>query len=133
MVLQESKQTYYEVLEISPSASREEIMKAYQKAKGAYSPNSPALYSVFSKEEADQLLRIIDEAYSVLVNQEKRREYDQNLIRTGAISPTGVINQTTEFDSGNLSELKPAKPFNQGDDLPDFAIPTVGQVNLPTE
>ncbi|MBX9768228.1 MAG: helix-turn-helix domain-containing protein [Bdellovibrionales bacterium] len=136
MVLHEGKQTYYEVLEITPSASREEIMKAYQKAKGAYSPNSPALYSVFSKEEADQLLRIIDEAYSVLVNQDKRREYDQNLIRTGAVSATGVISHPNPFDTGVLSDFMPAEPFSQnaqGDDLPDFAIPTVAKVNLPAE
>lgn len=134
MLLHEGKQTYYEVLEITPSASREEIMKAYQKAKGAYSPNSPALYSVFSKDEADQLLRIIDEAYTVLVNQDKRREYDQNLIRTGAISETGVISHSNPFDTGLLNEFKPAQPFNQntkGEALPDFAFPEVEKVNLP--
>ncbi|MBX9766448.1 MAG: DnaJ domain-containing protein, partial [Bdellovibrionales bacterium] len=111
MALHEGKQTYYEVLEVSPSASREEIMKAYQKAKGAYSPNSPALYSVFSKEEADQLLKIIDEAYSVLVNQEKRREYDQNLIRAGIISTSGVISHGNPFETVGLPELKPARPL----------------------
>jgi curved DNA-binding protein CbpA len=133
MVLHEGKQTYYEVLEISPSASREEIMKAYQKAKSAYSPNSPALYSVFSKDEADQLLQIIDEAYSVLVNQDKRREYDQNLIRTGAVSTTGVLTHPNPFETGLLGDFKPAKPYNQGDGLPDFAIPTAAKVNLPSE
>ena len=133
MSLQEGKQTYYEVLEISPSASREEIMKAYQKAKGAYSPNSPALYSVFSKEEADQLLRIIDEAYAVLVNQDKRREYDQTLLSKGILSPSGVINRPTPFDASSLADLKAAEPFDQGIDLPDFAIPTAASVNLPTE
>src|SRR5271154_4921898 len=69
-------QTYYELLEIDSSATQEEILKAYNRARATYGHNSPALYSLFNKEEAQELLRLIDEAYAVLSNQFKRRQYD---------------------------------------------------------
>lgn len=73
-------QTFYEVLEVDRGASQEEILKAFQRAKSVYSVNSPALYSVFSREEADELLKLINEAYVVLSNQTTRRNYDQSLL-----------------------------------------------------
>lgn len=69
-------QNYYEVLEISSSAQHHEIVLAYQRAKEAYSPESPALYTMFSKEEAAELRKLIEEAFLVLGNQSKRKEYD---------------------------------------------------------
>ena len=69
-------QTYYELLEIDASATQEEILKAYNRARATYGHNSPALYSLFNKEEAQELLRLIDEAYSVLSNQFRRKQYD---------------------------------------------------------
>src|SRR5580698_2093570 len=70
------EQTYYELLDIKVSASQEDILKAYNRARATYGHNSPALYSLFNKEEAQELLKLIDEAYSVLSNQFKRRQYD---------------------------------------------------------
>jgi len=69
-------QTYYELLEIDATATQEEILKAYNRARATYGHNSPALYSLFNKEEAQELLRLIDEAYAVLSNQFKRKQYD---------------------------------------------------------
>lgn len=95
-------QTFYEILEISPDSSQEEVHRAFQRAKQTYSPNSPALYSVFSKEEAEELLRLIDEAYSVLSNQSRRKQYDQNLYRKKSSPP--LSNVVT--DSAEPSEVK---------------------------
>lgn len=72
-------QTYYEILEIQPSAGPTEIYNAYQRARTTYSSSSPALYSMFSPEEAKALLALIEEAYQTLSHQGRRREYDQKL------------------------------------------------------
>ncbi|MDZ4677027.1 MAG: helix-turn-helix domain-containing protein [Oligoflexia bacterium] len=99
------EQSYYELLEIEPNASQEDVLKAYNKARTTYSTNSPALYSLMNKEEAQELLRLIDEAYSVLSNQFKRKHYD----KTGAppedefsqptiIAAPQTIAQTTQED-----------------------------------
>ncbi len=73
-------QTYYEILEVEPAALENEIHQAYLKAKETYSPDSPALYTMFSPEEAKELYKLIQEAYSVLSNHAARREYDSRLI-----------------------------------------------------
>lgn len=73
---------YYELLDISKEASLEQIQQAYHKARSLYAPDSPAIYSMFSEEEAKELMRVIDEAYSTLSNNEKRKQYDLSLNAT---------------------------------------------------
>lgn len=84
------EQTYYQVLEIAHSAPHQEVVAAYQRAKAAYAPDSPALYTMFTKEEARELQSLIEEAFLVLGNQVKRREYDQLLLRRNDNSPQEV-------------------------------------------
>jgi curved DNA-binding protein CbpA len=71
-----SDQNYYEILEVAASAGPTEIYQAYQRAKATYSPSSPALYTMFTPEEANQLLGLIEEAYQTLSNKTRRRDYD---------------------------------------------------------
>ena len=59
---------YYEILEVAIDAPPHEIHRAYQRAKTTYSSENPALYSMSSPEEARELLRLIEEAYTVLGN-----------------------------------------------------------------
>ena len=80
---QREQTNYYEVLEVSPDAAAPEIHKAYQRARQTYSQDNPALYSMFSPDEARELLRLIDEAYNVLGNQATRKSYDDSLSGTG--------------------------------------------------
>lgn len=78
---------YYELLEVPPDAHSAEIHKAYQRAKQTYSQDNPALYSMFSPEEARELLRLIDEAFQVLNNPSTRKVYDDSLKGLGAPPP----------------------------------------------
>lgn len=71
------KKNYYDVLEIEPSATPNQIENAYIRARNAYSGDSVALYSLMTKEECNAILGQIEEAYSVLGFPEKRREYDR--------------------------------------------------------
>jgi curved DNA-binding protein CbpA len=76
----DNKQNFYDILEIRTDAPHHEIVKAYQKSKMAYSPDSPALYTMFTQEEAQEIRKLIEEAFLVLGNETKRREYDQILL-----------------------------------------------------
>ena len=69
-------QSHYDVLEIPVTAGQHEIHQAYLKAKSTYSSDSPALYTMFTPEEAQALMSLIEEAYNVLGHQGKRNEYD---------------------------------------------------------
>jgi len=93
--MESDRKNYYDVLEISSGASQDEINKAYQRSKNAYSGDSIALYSLMTKDECDQMLNQIDEAYSVLSIPEKRREYD----RVRGIKREGVSSTPPTFPS----------------------------------
>ena len=80
-----NKQNYYERLEIEPSASPFEICQAYRGALQIYGDESLASYSFFSEMERKKILALLDEAFTTLVNEQARGEYDQRLIRTGGL------------------------------------------------
>ncbi len=89
----QNHQTYYEILEVPPTAGPTEIYNAYQRARNTYSPSSPALYSMFSPEEAQQLLQLIEEAYQTLSHQARRREYD---VKLGLVQPQAPLRSTKD-------------------------------------
>lgn len=74
--MEEKNKNYYEILEIPEDASPEEIHKGYIRAKNAYSQDSLALYSLMSPEECNEVLNLIEEAYTILSEPNKRRQYD---------------------------------------------------------
>jgi len=73
-------QNYYELLEVSPSASSQEIHRAYERIRRVYEPNSIALYSLFSTEETAAIHQRIEEAYRTLVYEDNRHRYDALLL-----------------------------------------------------
>lgn len=75
--MESGSKNYYEVLEVPTDASSDDIHKGYVRAKNAYSQDSLALYSLMTKDECDQILDLIDEAYSILSDPDKRRMYDE--------------------------------------------------------
>jgi curved DNA-binding protein CbpA len=86
MTNQTQDTNYYEILEVQDQALPHEIHKAYTRARATYSTENPALYSMFSPEEARELLRLIEEAYTVLGNPSLRKSYDESRLR-GERSP----------------------------------------------
>ena len=67
---------YYELLEVSPQATSQELHKAYERIRRVYDPNSIALYSLFSPEETAIITQRIEEAYRTLVYEDNRKRYD---------------------------------------------------------
>src|SRR5512145_1431611 len=70
---------HYELLEVSPRATAQEIHKAYERIRKIYDPNSIALYSLFSPEETENIRQRVEDAYRTLIYDENRREYDLTL------------------------------------------------------
>ena len=70
---------YYELLEVSPTATSQEIHKAYERVRRIYEPNSTALYSLFSADETTAIHQRIEEAYRTLVYEDNRKLYDDTL------------------------------------------------------
>ena len=72
-------QNFYDLLEISPSATPEEILRAYERARALYGAGSLAAYTLLSPEEGAALARRIEEAGDVLTDPEARAGYDARL------------------------------------------------------
>jgi curved DNA-binding protein CbpA len=72
------EQTYYEILEVNPTATPKEIQKAYEHAKETFHTDSLAVYSLFTEQEIQQILVAIEEAYRVLMDEALRKSYDQS-------------------------------------------------------
>lgn len=62
---------YYQLLEVSPNASDEEIKKSYRRLARKYHPD------VSKEPDAETKFKEIQEAHAVLKDKEKRRAYDQ--------------------------------------------------------
>lgn len=75
-----TRNNYYDVLELSADSAQHELTTAYHRVKATYSGDNPAIYTIFSEQEARALLFLIEEAYSVLGNKNLRSIYDQRLL-----------------------------------------------------
>ena len=93
------EKNYYEILEVSTTATSEEIYQAYQRTKNAYSLDSLALYSLMSQEECEHILEMIEEAFSVLREPAKRKQYDT----------ARGLNQEHNYKDGNPFKYQSSK------------------------
>ena len=87
-----SKKDYYEVLGVPKDATDEVIRKAYKKLAIKWHPDK----HVDDKKEAEEKFKEISEAYSVLSDPKKKREYD-----TGGM----------DFDFGDFDNFDPFAMF----------------------
>ncbi|EQC51825.1 helix-turn-helix domain-containing protein [Bacteriovorax sp. DB6_IX] len=74
--MNDNLKNYYEVLEVQPNSSTQDIQQAYTRAKNAYTGDSLALYSLLSQDEANKILELIEEAYNILSDPVKRKQYN---------------------------------------------------------
>ena len=68
-----SKRDYYDILGVSKDASQEDIRKAYRALAKKYHPD------VSKEENAEAKFKEVQEAYDVLGNEEKRKNYDDSV------------------------------------------------------
>lgn len=105
-------QTYYDVLEVSPDATHQDIRSAYIRLKSAYSKDNLALYSLLDQGEKSSILSQVEEAYYILSDEEKRRDYDQN--HGLDFSPSESLTQESSrpSDSENIFSIDRVPPMD---------------------
>jgi DnaJ-class molecular chaperone len=67
---------YYAILEVSERASFQEIKRSYRKLARKYHPDRNAASG------AEETIKKINQAFEVLSNREKRRQYDSDILLT---------------------------------------------------
>ena len=90
---------YYQILGLQRDVSQEEIKKAYRRIAKQYHPDSNP-----GNREAEKKFKEASEAYEVLGNEEKRKNYDHK-------PPTVSYNQTQPNPAENKTTVKQPFPF----------------------
>jgi len=136
--------SYFAILGISPKATADEIRSAYLRLVKEFHPDH--------YEGGNARFREIQEAYSVLGNSVRRREYEQNikkvsfktpLKRTPYPEPEPLIPEEGPIDSGQISPVRSFHSFTPSFDeifdwlwrnFSDIAQPKSGRIeNLTLE
>jgi len=92
----QGQQDYYEVLGVAPDASLEEIKRAYHRLAFQCHPDRNS-----ESEEAHEEMERINEAFAVLSDSVKRREYDL---------PRGYGRIVPKFQKGSKVKVKADSP-----------------------
>lgn len=83
--------TYYEILGISKTASKEEIKNVYRKLAMKHHPDRHT--TEVTKKKNEEIFKKIQEAYNILADESKRRDYDNN--------------RTSSYEGGNTNYSRP--------------------------
>ena len=78
-----SEQTLYEVLELEPGASDEEIRRAHRRQREVYAGESMAVAGLYSPGGLTLVQDRLEEAYDTLLDGKRRHEYDVDLFPSG--------------------------------------------------
>ncbi|UJR09711.1 hypothetical protein I4U23_013940 [Adineta vaga] len=81
--------TYYNILNVSPTATASEIKKAYYSLSLQYHPDRTQNLNDFTRREYAERFKLISQAYSILSDPEKRKLYnrygkDDRLVANGS-------------------------------------------------
>ena len=107
----------YELLEVSEKASKEVIEKAYKVLAKRYHPD---LQEEKDKKQAEEKMKQINEAYTILIDDEKRKAYDielnakrQEEIQKKMQENTKVNNEITRVEQEAFNDLQNANMKRQ--------------------
>ena len=102
--------TFYELLNVERTASRQEIREAYMAALETYKPGSLASYSLVTREEREKILSRIEDAYRTLSDPVRKKDYDLALLsHTVDHSPRAPFRQS--FQKLEIEEAETKKSF----------------------
>jgi hypothetical protein len=127
------ERTYYEMLEVSPRASRREVDAAYARANELYRADSLPLYTLLEDQSCEEVRHSIDAAHRTLADESARAEYDRQLVSSGRLAPEDVRPQE-ESPPAPSEEGAPAVPVQErGRRAPGAAHQAFGGQVIPME
>jgi flagellar biosynthesis protein FlhG len=111
--------SHYELLEVPPTASFEDIRRANRRIRDVYGAESIAISGLYDPASLEAVHRRLDLAYTTLMDAAKRKDYDLELFPDGVPMPVVAADTTpqtrapaksTADDSGGLTPQRPPMP-----------------------
>lgn len=107
--------TYYQLLEVEPGCSLQELRRAYREKSKVYHPDTTMLPIDLARDRFDRL----KEAYVTLTNPQDRLRYDRHLQtqRMGRSSTLGqeLLSKSAEFNHGLETRPYRERPLSPGE------------------
>lgn len=95
---------YYEILDVPLDANQDHIYTAYRQARQTYSLHNPDLYRIFTPEEAQAWMQLVEEAYAVIGSPNSRRTYDQERTSDSQTLPSFELNSQETTSTPTATE-----------------------------
>ncbi|MGE5186013.1 MAG: helix-turn-helix domain-containing protein [Acidobacteriota bacterium] len=108
--------SHYELLEVPPTASFEDIRRANRRIRDVYGAESIAISGLYDPASLEAVHRRLDLAYTTLMDAAKRKDYDLELFPDGVPMPVTphasdvTPAKSTTNDSGTLAIVRPPMP-----------------------
>ncbi|WP_428263819.1 helix-turn-helix domain-containing protein [Haliangium sp.] len=121
--------SFYDLFDVDPSASFEEIRRANRRTRELYGRDSIVTSGLYTDDQLDHLQAEFDEAYATLMDAAQRKHYDQALFPDGIPIPESAL--PAEIRSGPVKlEVPQAErpPMPAIDDDTEFTGPLLRQV-----
>jgi flagellar biosynthesis protein FlhG len=117
--------SHYELLEVPPTASFEDIRRANRRIRDIYGAESIAVSGLYDPASLEAVHRRLDLAYTTLMDAAKRKDYDHELFPDGVPMPVQPIAP---------SEAIPTRPVAKHDDPAALAArPAMPELTEQTE
>jgi flagellar biosynthesis protein FlhG len=119
--------SHYELLEVPPTASFEDIRRANRRIRDVYGAESIAISGLYDPASLEAVHRRLDLAYTSLMDAAKRKEYDLELFPDGVPMP---VSPPTSLATDSLT----TRPATKADDPATIVIrPPMPEVSPQTE
>jgi hypothetical protein len=104
--------TLYDVLEVDPESSIDELRAAVERARETYGPESVAVYALVDEGQIEELRAKLDEAEEVLLDPARRATYDRSI---GRLAPATLWAEDDDEDGAPLPPVEPGPHARAGD------------------
>ena len=104
-------ENYYELFDVAPTSSFEDIRRANRRIREVYSPHSVVINGLYTQQRLDDLHRRIEGGYRTLMDSTRRSEYDEELF------PNGLPSRKILGDPAVTAQIE-APPPQERPDMP---------------
>jgi flagellar biosynthesis protein FlhG len=123
--------SHYELLEVPPTASFEDIRRANRRIRDIYGAESVAISGLYDPASLEAVHRRLDLAYTTLMDAAKRKDYDMELFPDGVpmpVTPTDAlpVRPPAKVDDLAIVSVRPPMPELSGQT--EFSGPLLRQI-----